>query len=249
MIQIIPLTLPIVKEGDDIANLICEELARKDLSLMDGDIVVIAHKIVSRSEGRTVDLSSVKPSFFAENLAKEICKDPRLVEIILRESKKIVRARKGLLIVETLHGFVCANAGVDQSNTPGHGKVTLLPVNPDASAERLRKKLFELTDKNVAVIISDTHGRPLRRGVINVAIGISGLKPLRNYAGERDLFGYVMSHTVVAVADLLSSAAALVIGQSSEAVPVAIIRGAHFLERGKGTGRDLIMPEEDDLFR
>jgi len=241
-------TIPIVEEGDDIGELICQAAEREGVGLQDGDVVVVSHIIISRAEGRVVDLASVEPSEFAKNIARELGKDPRLVEVVLRESKAIVRMGDGHLICQTKHGFVCANAGVDRSNVPGEDRVALLPEDPDLSAKRIRERIRELTGKEVAVIISDTHGRPLRRGTINVAIGVSGLEPIWDRRGDVDLFGYVLRVTQVAVADELASAAELLMGQAGEGVPVVIIRGYKYRPSEEASARELIRPREEDLF-
>lgn len=249
IVKIIPVTgMPIIKEGDDIGLLICEAAARQGTPIEDGDIIVVTHVIVSRAEGNVVDLDSVVPSEFAKTVAENLKKDPALVEVILRESRSIARMGGGHLITETKHGFICANSGVDKSNVPGERKVALLPRDPDLSARRIRQRIKEVTGKDVAVIISDTHGRPLRDGEINVAIGVAGIKPIRDRRGERDLFGYVLKVKRVAVADELSSAAELVIGQANEGIPVAIIRGYNYERSEDATARSLIMPKERDLF-
>lgn len=248
-VEVIGVTgIPIVKPGDDVPRLIVEAAERQGTPIQDGDIVVVSHIIVSRAEGRIVNLNAVKPSKFAENIAKALGKDPRLVEVILQESRSIVRMGDGHLITETKHGFVCANSGVDQSNVPGEGFVALLPEDPDESARRIRDGIEKLTGKRVAVVVSDTHGRPLRDGEINVAIGVSGLKPIRDRRGERDLFGYVLKVKRTAVADEIASAAELVVGQADEGVPVAIVRGYRFEWSEEATARELIMPRERDLF-
>ncbi len=241
-------TIPIVKEGDDIGALICQAAEREGITIQDGDVVVVSHIIVSRAEGRVVDLAQVEPSEFAKNVAEATRKDPRLVEVILRESKAIVRMGDGHLICETRHGFVCANAGVDRSNVPGKDRVALLPEDPDASARRIRERIRQLTGRDVAVIISDTHGRPLRQGVINVAIGVSGLEPIWDRRGDVDLFGYTLRVTKVAVADELASAAELLMGQADEGVPVVIIRGYKYRPSEGASAKELIRPREQDLF-
>ncbi|RLI12093.1 coenzyme F420-0:L-glutamate ligase [Candidatus Bathyarchaeota archaeon] len=241
-------TIPIVREGDDVGALICEAAEREGVGIRDGDVIVVSHIIVSRAEGRVVRLSEVQPSEFAMNVAKALGKDPRLVEVVLRESRGIVRMGDGHLICETKHGFICANAGVDRSNVPGEDAVALLPEDPDASARRIRERIRELTGKDVAVIICDTHGRPLRRGTINVAIGVAGLEPIWDRRGDTDLFGYVLRVTQVAVADELASAAELVMGQADEGVPVAIIRGYRYRPSECSSAKELIRPREQDLF-
>jgi len=249
MIKIIGIKdIPIIKEGDDLAKILCESADKQGSPIQEGDILVITHVVVSRAEGRIVDLRKIVPSEFAVNFARESGKDPSLVEVVLRESKNIVRMYKGKLISETKHGFICANAGVDKSNVPGKNYVALLPENPDASARNIRKRVAELTGKDVAVIISDTHGRPFREGEINVAIGVSGLEPIRDRRGEKDLFGYELRVKRTAVADELASAAELVIGQADEGIPAAIIRGYKYIRSESGSVRQLIRPREKSLF-
>lgn len=249
MVQIIGVKgLPIIKEGDNLAELICDAAARQGSPIQDHDVLVISHVIVSRAEGNVVDLDDVNPSNFAKDFAQRFNKEPALVEVVLRESKSIVRMGGGHLITETRHGFICANAGVDRSNVPGERKVAPLPKDPDRSARRIRRKIKRLTGKNVAVIISDTHGRPLRKGEINVAIGVAGVDPFRDRRGETDLFGYVLRVKRTAVADELSSAAELVIGQANEGIPVAIIRGYPYPRSEKAKATELIRAREKDLF-
>jgi len=240
--------IPIVKEGDNLAEMICEAAEKQGTGIQEGDIIVITHVIVSRAEGNVVNLDSVVPSDFAKAFAQQFDKDPNLTEVVLRESKGIVRMGDGKLITETKHGFVCANSGVDQSNVPGEKNVALLPNNPDRSAQEVRRKIRKLTGKNVAVIISDTHGRPFREGEINIAIGVAGINPLRDRRGEKDLFGYVLRVKKTAIADELSSAAELVIGQADEGIPVAIIRGYQYPKSEGAKATDLIRPKEKDLF-
>ncbi|OLB23737.1 MAG: coenzyme F420-0:L-glutamate ligase [Actinobacteria bacterium 13_2_20CM_68_14] len=238
--RVIPVRgLPEVREGDDLAELIA---AAADLE--DGDVVVVAHKVVSKAEGRVVRLAEVEPSAQARDLAAD--EDPRRLEVILRESARIVRTRPPLVIAETRHGFVCASAGVDASNAPEADTVVLLPEDPDASAARLRDRLRELTGADVAVIVSDSFGRAWRQGTTDVAIGCAGLRPLLDFHGERDAAGYELHATVIAVADELAGAAELVKGKL-DGVPVAVVRG--FDRRGEGTAREVVMPPERDLFR
>jgi len=249
MVEIISVKgLPIIKEGDDLAKLICSRAEQQGTPIEDGDIIVVTHIIVSRAEGNVVNLNTIKPSDFARNLAQQCNKDPAVVETILRESRTIVRTGNGNIISETKHGFICANAGVDRSNVPGEENVALLPKRPDRSAQKIRRKIRELTRKDVAVIISDTHGRPLREGEINVAIGVAGINPLRDRRGEKDLFGYVLRVKRTAIADELSSAAELVIGQADEGIPVAIIRGYPYPRSEKAKVSELIRRREKDLF-
>jgi len=240
--------LPIIKEGDDLAKMICEAAERQGNPIQDGDIIVVTHVIVSRAEGNVVNLDSVVPSDFAKAFAQQFNKDPALIEVILRESRGIVRMGEGKLITETKHGLVCANSGVDQSNVPGERNVALLPKNPDRSAQEIRQKIRKLTGKNMAIIISDTHGRPLRDGEINIAIGVAGINPIRDRRGEKDLFGYVLRVKRTAIADELSSAAELVIGQGNEGVPVAVIRGYPYPKSERAKATDLIRPKGKDLF-
>lgn len=249
VISIIPVTgLPIIQHGDDIGLLICEAAARQGTPIEDGDIIVVTHVIVSRAEGDIINLDSVSPSEFAKTVAEVLGKDPALVEVILRESRSIVRMGDGHIISETKHGFICANAGVDKSNVPGERNVAPLPKDPDLSARIIRQRIREVSGKDVAVIISDTHGRPLRNGEINVAVGVAGIKPIRDRRGEKDLFGYTLKVKQTAIADELCSAAELVIGQADEGIPVAIIRGYPYERAEDATARDLIRPREKDLF-
>jgi coenzyme F420-0:L-glutamate ligase/coenzyme F420-1:gamma-L-glutamate ligase len=240
--------LPIIKKGDNLAELVCNASERQGTPLQDGDILVISHVVVSRAEGNVVNLNSVVPSNFAKTFAQQFSKDPALIETILRESKSIVRMGEGKLITETKHGLVCANAGVDKSNVPGERNIALLPKNPDSSAQRIRQEIRKLTEKNVAVIVSDTHGRPLRVGEINIAIGVSGIRPIRDRRGEKDLFGYVLRVKRTAIADELCSAAELVMGQASEGIPAAIIRGYPYSKSEEGKAIELTRPREKDLF-
>ncbi len=249
MVEIIAVKgLPIIKEGDDLAELIFNRAEQQGTPIEDGDIIVITHIIVSRAEGNVVNLNTVTPSNFAKNLAKQCNKDPALVETVLQESRTIVRTGNGNIITETKHGFVCANAGVDRSNVPGEGNVALLPNRPDNSTREIRRKIRKLTGKDVAVIISDTHGRPLREGGINVAIGVAGISPILDLRGETDLFGYVLRVKRTAIADELASAAELVIGQADEGIPVAIIRGYSYPRSERSRATELIRPREKDLF-
>lgn len=249
MIRIIPLRdILIVEEGDDVGRLIVEAAERQGTPIRDGDIVVVTHIIVSRAEGRIVDLEAVKPSEAAVRIAAYTGKDPRLVEVVLSESRAIRRMAPGVLITETRQGFVCANSGVDKSNVPGETIVALLPEDPDESARRIRERIEELTGKRVAVIVSDTHGRAHRDGEINVAIGASGLEVIRDRRGERDLFGYVLQVKRTAIADELASAAELVIGQADEGIPAAIIRGYAYKPSETSRALKLVRPRERDLF-
>lgn len=235
-----------VKQGDDIGELVVRAAEKHGLHVENGDVVVVAQSIVSKAEGNVVDLRTVKPGQLAQRLAKRLSKDPREVEVILKQSKEIVR-RGHVIISRTKHGFVCANAGVDHSNVePEH--VTLLPDDPDASAERIRNTIRRAMGADVAVIVSDTQGRPFRLGVTGVAIGVAGMSPLLDLRGRRDLYGKEMEVTVASPADALAAAAVAVMGEADEATPVVVIKGATY-KRGQGSARELLMPREQDLFR
>jgi coenzyme F420-0:L-glutamate ligase / coenzyme F420-1:gamma-L-glutamate ligase len=241
-LQIIP--IHIEKEigpGDDLPELI---ITSEDIH--DGDILVVAQKIVSKQESRTIELSSIVPSLLAEGISSEYGKNPHIVELILNESKQIIRMEHGILIVETNNGFICANAGIDESNVQ-NGFATLLPLDSDASAENICNEILKKTNKTVSVIIADTFGRPFRLGQTNCAIGISGMAPILDYAGTKDTFAKTLRVTAIAIADELCSAAELVMKKTTNC-PVAIIRGYDF-KNEKSSIRDLIRPEHEDLFR
>lgn len=238
--------LPEIQRGDRVADLIVDAARRASLEFRDSDILVVAQKIISKSEGRVLSLSKARVSTRAAALGKQLSKDPRFIEIVLRESRRIVRTER-VLIVETHHGFVCANAGVDHSNVPGHDSVTLLPKNPDQSARRLAAALQRKTGKRVAVIISDTFGRPWRLGLTNVAIGAAGVPVLMDIRGRRDRHGKLLRATVLAVADELASAAGLLMGKSA-GHPVVIIRGFRYRPAQVGAAHILRLARED-LFR
>lgn len=248
--------LPVVREGDDVPALLSDALRAQGLQLRQGDVLVLAHKIVSRAEGRLVALAEVEPSPRARDLAAESGKDPRLCELILRESQAIVRVRPGLVIARHRLGFVCANAGIDRSNAGGPSEVVLLlPVDPDASARRLRYDLYRHTGVAPAVIIADSHGRPFREGAVGVCIGIVGMGPLLSEVGRQDLFGYTLRSTVEAVADELASAATLLMGQADEGVPAVVARGFFDARRAvqiasqqEASAARLVRPAERDLF-
>lgn len=239
--------VPDVAPGDDLAALILAAAAVQDVALRDGDVLVVAQKIVSKAEGRLVDLGTVVPSDFAVRFAKRSHKDPRQVEVVLRESRRIVRMDRNVLIAETRHGFVCANAGVDESNVAGGGVVSLLPLDPDRSAAQLRAEIGRRSGATVAVIVSDTFGRPWRDGLVNVAIGVAGLAPIVDYRGREDATGYRLKATAMAVADELASAAELVMGKMCR-MPVALIRGYAY-QHADGSARQLVRPRAKDLFR
>ena len=238
--------LPEIGRGDDLGRLVAEAALRQGTPLRAGDLLVVSQKIVSKSEGATVRLSEVTPSARALALAKEVERDPRLVEVILGESRRVVRHAKDVLIVETHHGFVCANAGVDQSNVDAD-TACLLPKDPDVSARALRRRLAELTGHELAIVVADTFGRPWREGLANVAVGVAGFDPLKSYLGERDPAGHVLQATVLALADELASAAEPVMGKLSR-VPVAIVRGISW-EPAESSVRTLLRDPRRDLFR
>lgn len=239
--------LPEVTPGMDLAELARDAMRDADETFRDGDVLVVTHKIVAKAEGRLVDLRSVEPSDFAREWAAAWGKDPRHVEVVLRESARIVRMDRGVLITQTRHGFVCANSGVDASNVPGEEVVCLLPLDPDTTALAIHRSLKEATGAHMAVIIADSFGRPWRNGIVNIAIGVAGIAPLVDYRGQADDFGRTMQVSVLAVADELASAAELVMGKVSRC-PMALIRGYTF-DRREGTARELIMDPTMDMFR
>jgi coenzyme F420-0:L-glutamate ligase/coenzyme F420-1:gamma-L-glutamate ligase len=244
-VSVIPLEgLPELVEGEDLGRLL-HAAAGAAGGLQDGDVVVVAQKAVSKVEGRVVRLADVEPSARAMELAGEDG-DARRAEVILRESREVVRSRPPLVIAETRHGFVCASAGVDASNTPGEDLLVLLPVDPDASARRLRTRLSELSGADVGVVVSDSFGRAWRQGTTDVALGVAGIVPLRDLRGTTDASGHLLESTQIAVADEIAGAAELVLGKARR-VPAAIVRGVD--ARGDGSAAELVMPRERDLFR
>ena len=247
-VQIIPVcTIGEVHAGENVATLLLDALAAQGDSLVDGDVVVVTQKIVSKAEGRVVIVEAIEPSPFAHAIAAQGNKDAHHYEVVLRESRRIVRMDRGVLITETHHGLICANSGVDESNVDGGRAVTLLPVDPDASADAIRAAIREQTGADVAVIISDSFGRAWREGQINIAIGVSGMLPLTNYAGQEDTYGYMLKASNLAVADELASAAELVMGKT-DAVPIAIVRGFDY-QPGEGRAHMLLRAPEKDMFR
>jgi coenzyme F420-0:L-glutamate ligase / coenzyme F420-1:gamma-L-glutamate ligase len=243
-VRVIPLLgLPELEEGDDLGALLVEAADRAG-GLAHGDVVVVAQKAVSKAEGRVVHLEEVEPSPRARELAGD--EDPRRLEVILQEARAVVRARPPLVIAETQHGFVCASAGVDASNAKGPDTVVLLPLDPDASADRLRERIRELTGLEAAVIVSDSFGRPWRLGTTDVALGVAGMTPLLDLRGRQDAAGYELHTTQIAVADEIAGAAELVMGKT-DGIPAAIVRGLDVTGEGRGT--ELLMPPERDLFR
>jgi len=244
-IQIIPVQIEKdIQEHDDIVNLILSSPSKPEIQ--DGDILVITQKIISKQDGSIVNLSQVTPSLLATGIASEYKKDPRIVQLILDQSKRIVRMNDGVIIVETPHGFVCANAGVDESNVKD-GYVTILPRNADESAKKLQQEIQKKTGKNVAVIISDTFGRPFREGQTNCAIGISGISSIIDYVGSKDTFGKILHVTEIAIADEICSAAELVMGKALQ-TPIAIVRN-YKISNQEGSVNDLLRKRSTDLFR
>jgi len=239
-LRVIPLRgIPELEEGDDLGALLAQAAAFEER-----DVVVVAQKAVSKVEGRVVSLDDVEPSARARELAGG--EDARRLEIVLRESSEILRSRPPLVIAETRHGFVCASAGVDASNAKGPGTLVLLPLDPDASARRLRERIRELAGVEVGVVVSDSFGRAWRRGTTDVALGVAGIVPLLDLKGSRDSLGYELHATEIAVADEIAGAAELVMGKT-DGIPAAIVRG--LAVAGDGSGSDLVMPRERDLFR
>ena len=241
-LQVIPVKIQKeVESSDNLVNLILESF-----EINDGDVLVFSQKIISKNEGRILSLSSVNPSLLADGIASSYGKDPRLVELILSESKRIVRMENGVIIVETKHGFVCANAGIDESNVKD-GYATLLPDDPDKSANLLKDRIKQKTGKNVAIIISDTFGRPFRLGQTDVAIGIAGLEPILDYNGKPDTFGKIMQVTAIAVADEICSTSELVMGKVQKC-PIAVIRNYNF-SSSTAKIQEMLRSDHDDLFR
>jgi F420-0:gamma-glutamyl ligase len=239
--------IPIVTPGMDLAALIQQASTAAPLPLQVGDILVVTQKVVSKAEGHLIVLKDIMPSPLAESFARQWGKDPRHVEVVLQQSRRIVKMDRGVLITETHHGFICANAGVDQSNIEGEEVVAVLPPDPDASARAIRQALRERLGFDVAVIISDTFGRPWRYGLVNIAIGLSGIEAIKDYTGQLDAQGYELRVTALAIADELAAAAELVMNKLDN-VPVAVIRGYAY-PRGEGSLAQLIRAAERDLFR
>lgn len=244
-IEILPIEgVPEVYPGGDLGEILSRAAG---VLLRSRDVLVVTHKIVSKAEGRLIDLREVEPSPFAKSFAAEYDKDARHVEVVLRESRRVVRMDRGIIISETHHGFVCANAGVDASNVPGDDTVCLLPIDPDASASKLRAALAATTGSDIPVIISDSFGRPWRNGITDIAIGVAGMDPFADYRGGTDPHGKQLEASILAVADELAGAAELVMGKTAS-IPAAIVRNYPY-EAGDWTGRDLIMDPARDLFR
>ena len=261
MLSSIPLTLtpltsiPLIRHGDNLADVLLHALGETDIKLQNGDILVMAQKIVSKAEGRTIDLATVKPSQHALELAQTTDKDPRVIELILGESNEVLRTRSGIIIVEHKQGFVCANAGIDHSNVKGEDSdvspeewVLLLPENPDQSAAEIRENIETATGTRIGVLIIDSHGRAWREGTVGMAIGVSGLPALADLRGEPDLFGFKLRITQVGVADELAAAASLMMGEAAEGTPDVHVRGFPYPLR-EGKLGELLRPKEKNLFR
>lgn len=245
--------IPLIRQGDHLADILLNSLRETNLDLQDNDILVLAQKIVSKAEGRMFNLVDVTVSQRAVDLGAETEKDPRLVELMLRESNEVVRSRKGVIVVEHKLGFICANAGIDHSNVTGDGEkkedfVLLLPEDPDTSARELREKIKQKTGKAIGVMIIDSHGRAWRNGTVGVCIGLSGIPAVVDERGWQDLFGYTLKATIVGVADELAAAASLVMGQAAEGTPATHVRGFPY-PLGEGSLQELIRPKELDMFR
>ena len=244
-LQIIPVHVSKeVSPGDDLVELLLE--TKTGRGLKESDILVFTQKIISKQEGRKIDLSKVKPTLLATGIASAFAKDPRIVQLILDETKRIIRMKNGIIISETHHGLVCANAGIDESNVE-EGFATLLPKNPDASAHKLRRRIKNKTGKNVAVIISDTFGRPFREGQTDTAIGVAGMPPIIDYKGKRDSFDRVLRVTAIAITDEICAATELVRGKTLH-TPIAIVRNYRF-DKKDGTSKELLRVKSLDLFR
>ena len=239
-----------IKSGDDLTSLIVLAAKNNGVKIEDGDVLVVAQKVISKAEDRVVQLDTVKPSEKALKIAKATRRNPRLVELVLRESKRFLKASRQILIVEDQREIVNINAGIDKSNIKGANRYALLPIDPDESARHLRSRIKKLTGKNVGVIISDTYSRAFRRGQVNFAIGLSGIDPFVDYRGTEDLFGYVMQVKFSAVADELAGAAELVMGEGKEAIPVVIVKGLNRINFNDSSSfRDLVIDEKEDLFK
>jgi coenzyme F420-0:L-glutamate ligase/coenzyme F420-1:gamma-L-glutamate ligase len=236
-----------IREGADIGNLILKSIKEKKESLKENDVIVITHKIISKSEGRTIDLTKIIPSEESKNISYRTGKDPKLIELIISQSNEIIKIQRDIIITETKHGFVCANSGIDTSNVEKSNHVVLLPVDPDKSAREIRNYIKSRTKTNVAVIISDTFGRPFRKGQVNVAIGVAGIDPIKSYIGKSDMYGNILRVTEIAIADEIASAAELVMGKSLR-VPVTIVRGYDFSSSDASISK-VIRAKKDDLFR
>lgn len=252
-LEVIPISIPSeIKPNDNLIEIILSSLRKSNslgIKIKNKDILVIAQKIISKQEGMFVELARVIPSKQALEIKKSVDKDPRLIELILQESRKIIKIFNKTMIVETNQGFICANAGIDQSNvSKNQDRVLLLPRNPDQTASRIRREIKRKTGKEIAVIISDTFGRPFRNGQTNVAIGVSGVKPIKSYIGKKDMYGNVLKVTEIAIADEIAGASELVMGKSNK-IPAVIIRGFNFTIARKSNIKDLNRREKLDMFR
>ena len=240
---------PLVKAGDDLAKIIVETAAKNNVQIENGDIIVVSQKIVSKAEGRVMKISQVNPSEEALKLAEKVQRDPKLIELVLKETRRIIKASPEILIVEDKRGLICINAGVDKSNVP-RDSYSLLPENPDESARKIKERIAELTGKNVSVVIGDTFSRPFRRGQVEFAIGIAGIKPFKDYRGQRDLYNNLLRVKNVAIVDEIACAAELVMGQAKEAIPVAIIKNLERAETSeKSSIKELSISRQEDLFK
>jgi len=240
---------PLVKAGDDLAKIIVETAAKNNVQIENGDIIVVSQKIVSKAEGRVMKISQINPSEEALKLAEKVQRDPKLIELVLKETRRIIKASSEILIVEDKRGLICINAGVDKSNVP-RDSYSLLPENPDESARKIKERIAELTGKNVSVVIGDTFSRPFRRGQVEFAIGIAGIKPFKDYRGQRDLYNNLLRVKNVAIADEIACAAELVMGQAKEAIPVAIIKNLERAETSeKSSIKELAISRREDLFK
>ena len=240
---------PLVKAGDDLAKIIVETAAKNNVQIENGDIIVVSQKIVSKAEGRIVKISQINPSEEALKLAEKVQRDPKLIELVLKETRRIIKASPEILIVEDKRGLICINAGVDKSNVP-RDSYSLLPENPDESARKIKERIAELTGKNVSVVIGDTFSRPFRRGQVEFAIGIAGIKPFKDYRGQRDLYNNLLRVKNVAIVDEIACAAELVMGQAKEAIPVAIIKNLERAETSeKSSIKELAISRQEDLFK
>lgn len=243
-------SFPSVKSGDDLAELIINTAQKQGVPIENGDILVVAQKIVSKAEGRVFQLKDIEPSEKAKKLAKTTLKNPNFVELVLQASRKIVKASSDTLIVENENGLICINAGIDKSNVEGKDSYALLPRDADNSARKIRKKIMELTGKKVAVIISDTYSRPFRKGQVEFAIGMAGINPFKDYRGEKDLYNYVLKVKNIAIVDEIAAAAELIMGQGSEGIPVAIVKNLDRTEPTEDRSiNDLFISKQEDLFK
>ena len=242
--------IPLVEPGDDLGHLIFEACLKENLELLDGDVIVVSQKVVSKSEGLLYDISKIRAGPKARSLSRRAGKDPRLIELILRDSMEVLKADRKVLVVRRRDGFICMNAGVDKSNVGGRLTYTRLPVNADFSASQLRVKLEALSRKKLAVIVGDTYSRPQRVGQVEFAIGISGIEPIVDYRGQEDLFGYALRYKYVGFADEVAAAAELVMGQGTERTPVAVVRGLTRVRRSSESSlsKKLLLRKHIDLF-